>query len=130
LVSPLQPALLEFHAEAVCVLLQNFLFNFPDFIHTGGAGAALQFATERAKLLFGTDGVNLDAAIAQVLCISGDSQASGNALRKEAESHSLHDSGYEKAPGLEHRRRAEQGFYQSFRLLAARENVEMWQGVM
>lgn len=82
------------------------------FGHSGNARrarAALELRAQRAELFALADGIDLHAAVGQVLHVPGHAQKIRDALGEKAKSNTLHHSGDVKSLGLKrlgHSRRA------------------------
>src|SRR6266852_5329335 len=64
--------------------------------------AARELLAQCAKLLGGADGVNLDAAVTQVLHVPRDAKSLGDALGEKTIAYALHHPGGNEPPGLKY----------------------------
>ena len=87
-------------AEFFCVLLVRRGGLFDDAVHRGSARTFFQGGEEAQELLLGADGVNFDAAVAQIAHVSGEVQAFGGVLREVAIAYALHQTRNEISSGL------------------------------
>ena len=73
---------------------------FSHFADAGSPGAAVESGTEFRKLVCRADGVDFNAAVRQISCVTAQLQALGGALREIPEADTLYISRDEVALGL------------------------------
>ena len=74
------------------------LFSY--FADAGSPGAAIESGAEFGKLVWRADGVDFNAAVRQISCVTAQLQALGGALREIPEADTLYISRDEVALGL------------------------------